>query len=395
MALPNQRDRRVPTRQWFVPLAAVYATFGVFWGAFGVGFLDFIETRQLTFAEAGNRLAGLSVASIVVMLLVAQHLGAFPRRWSVSASIVLNGAAVMALVLVPDGWLLAAFLLVGAGTGLTDVFVNAAGQEVEARSRRPILQGLHAVYAIGAGIGALATGMALQRGVPLVTTIVVAALSQVLVGVIAVLVLPADRPIPEGRRRRLSFSVFAAAPFLLIPAMTLAAAYFVEGAIGVWGVLYLRAELGASPVLGSWGLAVFSFAMAAGRLFAARTLFHLGHRATLLVSGLGSMVAGLVAVAVDEPVAASAAFLGLGFFLAAASPAAIGMVGRAGVEVSAAIAAIQTLGYIGFVLGPALTGWLAEGVGVRLAMVVAVATTTGIVLSGVLSSPRQASQQPR
>jgi hypothetical protein len=383
---PRLDDVDRPILRWFVPLAAVYVSFGVFWGVFGVAFVDFVGARQLSFAEAGNRLAGLSVVSITMMLFVSQHFESTPRRWSVSTSIVLNGAGVAGLVLLPDAWLLAAFLVLGAGTGLTDVFVNAAGQEIEARSGRPILQALHGAYAVGAGVGALATGIALVRDVPFETMILLAALSQLVAGAMTVVMLPSLRQELRHTRRTVSLSAFVAAPFLLVPAVALAAAYFVEGAIDVWGVLYLRTDLGASPAVGSWGLAAFSFAMALGRLFAARTLFHLGHRTTLIVSGLGSMLAALVALLAAGPVIASAAFLVLGFCLAATGPAAIGMVGRAHVDIGVAIAAINTLGYIGFVLGPPFMGWLADGVGIRATMVVVVVVTVAIAASGALTS---------
>ena len=55
--------------------------------------------------------------------------------------------------------LLVTFVLVGVGNGLIDVYVNVAAQREETRTRRPVLQWLHASYALGGVTGAAAAGI--------------------------------------------------------------------------------------------------------------------------------------------------------------------------------------------------------------------------------------------
>lgn len=381
----------VSTRRWTAPLTSVSVASGVFWGTFGVAFTDLITHRQLTYAGAGNLLAALSIVSILMMVFVAQRLEPVARRWSVGGGALITSLGILLLVVTPDGLLLLAFLVVGVGQGLEDVFVNAAGQEAEVRSGTPVLQRIHGAYSVGAGLGALWTGAGLHIGLPYQVLLLVA------VGVHAAGATHALTRITELREHvrreragRMTLSVFVTAPVLLVPALVLGAAYFVEGSMDVWSVLFLREELEASPVVGAWGLAAFSFAMALGRLFAARVLFRFGSAATLVVSGMGAMAAGAVALFVAEPIWAATAFLGVGFCVAAAGPAAIGMAGRAGVDIGVAIAAISTIGYVGFVLGPPALGWLADAAGVRATMGVIVVATVGITLAGFLA-PRRGS----
>jgi hypothetical protein len=292
---------------------------------------------------------------------------------------------ILLLVVLPDAWLLVGFLVAGAGQGLEDVFVNAAGQEAEVRRGRAVLQWLHGCYSLGAGAGALATGAALQAGASYRAVLLGAALVHAAAATHVVAWLGELRTEIVRSEHRVSLKVLVAAPVLLVPALVLAAAYFVEGSMDVWSVLYLREELGASPMVGAWGLAAFSFAMAFGRLFAGRVLFRFGTTTTLIASGTGSVLAGCVALLAGSPAIASTALLGGGFFVAAAGPAAIGMAGRAGVDVGVAIAAISTVGYTGFVLGPPALGWLAERAGVGAAMTVIVAATLGIAIAGFLA----------
>lgn len=369
-------------------MIGVYAIFGAFWGVFGVAFAEFVVGRGLTYSSVGTQLAVLSAVSVTMMLFVAQRLESLPRRWSVGGAIVVNGLGVALLVVAPTWALVAAFVITGIGTGLVDVFVNAAGHEAEQGSGTPVLQRLHASYSAGAGVGALATGFAIERGIGFETVLLVTAALQVLAGVDAWYRIHELREEVRRRRTGVSLSAFTAAPMLFVPALVLAAAYFVEGSLDVWGVLFLREELGASPQVGSYGLAAFSFAMAAGRLFAARVLFRLGSGLTLVISGLGSTAAGASVLLVPSPLAASCSFLVVGFCMAAASPAAIGMAGRAGVDVGVAIAAISTIGYTGFIVGPPALGALADFVSIRATMAAALSATVGIVLAGVLASRR-------
>jgi MFS family permease len=373
-------------RRSVLALAGVYASFGLFWGVFGVAFADFIEARDLSYGAAGNLFAGLSIVSIIVMVTAAQRIERQARGRAVAFAIGLNGVGVALLVILPDPLLLLAFVVAGAGTGLVDVLVNAAGQEYEAATVEPVLQRLHALYSFGTAAGALATGFALGAGVRFEVPILAA--SAAMLGAAAGarwhLTDPRESAV-RGEVRGLSLAVFVKVPFLLIPALVLAAAFFVEGSMDVWAVVYLRESLGASPVVGSWGLAAFATALGLGRLFAARVLFRLGARNTLIASGASSLVVGAVAILVGDPVVASVAFLVLGFTIAAAAPAAIGMVGGSGVEVGVAIAAISTLGYVGFVVGPPVLGWLADARGVHVTMTVIVAGCVGIAAGGAFA----------
>ena len=53
----------------------------------------------------------------------------------------------------------------GAGTGLTDVLMNARVATIETQSGRPLMNLCHAAYSFGYAGGAIATGALAQRGV--------------------------------------------------------------------------------------------------------------------------------------------------------------------------------------------------------------------------------------
>jgi fucose permease len=147
---------------------------------------------------------------------------------------------------------------------------------------------------------------------------------------------------------------------LLFGLIALCSAYG-EGAIGDWGALHLRQDLGAGPGLAAAGYAAFALAEACGRLAGSWLLLRLGQTRVLVLGGL-TACAGMLAAALAPSipvVLAGFALTGLG--VANMFPAAMT---RAGLVAGPnGVAAASTLGYAGFLLGPPTIGFLATAVG--------------------------------
>jgi hypothetical protein len=275
------------------------------------------------------------------------------------------------------------FTVVGLGTGIIDVFVNSAAHEIELASGRSVLQWVHAFYGVGGVTGGLGAGVALTLGAEPESLLLVTAVAQ---GAITAWVVSTEglriRGAAGGTGQRVTLAVFLARSALLLPGLVVLSAFFIEGSMDVWSVIFLRRTLGASVMTGAVGFAAFAAATATGRAFAARVLFDLGYRRTIVISAAGSLASGAFAVLTSSPVVASVAFLVLGFSLSAASPAAFGLAGSEGG--GRAIAAVTTVGYTGFVIGPPILGWLADAVSLRATMVAVVVATLGVA-GGALS----------
>ena len=380
----NRRSGRRPEGLW--PLAASYGAFGFFWGCWVVVFADFLDGHRLSPGQGSLRFVALSVAAIVAMTLLAPRLQPLAHGPIIFWSLALHGVGALLIAWVPTVWLLAAFGLTGIGTGLIDVYVNSAGQAIEARGTTSVLQPVHAAYGVGGALGAVVAAAILAAGASFVAVLVIAAAIQIGAAVVP-LTAPALRFAAASAERSstLSLAAFAHRPHLLVPAAVVMAAFFIEGSMDVWSVIYLRRALGASQVGASWGFVAFALAVAAGRLFASRILFGMGYRRTIVWSGFGSALAGALAVSTTQPRIAGAAFLLLGFCLSAAAPAAFGLAGDAGSDAGLAIAALTTVGYTGFVVGPPVLGWLADRAGLRATMAALVVTTIVIVLGGLFA----------
>jgi hypothetical protein len=369
------------------PLLAGYWAFGQYWGVWVILVFEYQRFHALPASRLGLLYTLLSVVAVVVMLVVAPRLQPLPLAASVPTSLMSLAVAAFAIAYLPTGTILIGFLLLGIGNGLIDVYMNVAAQRAEVATRRPVLQWLHASYALGGVTGAAAAGLIRARDLDFRLGLAYAA-----VALLATSVWNARTASREGgdERAETTFSISALfrTPALWIPAMAVLFAFLVEGSMDTWSGLYLRQELGASASTAALAFIAFSGAVFLGRLFAGRVLFGLGARTTIVVAGIGSAVGGAMAVATSDPKLVGVAFLLLGFTISAAAPAAFGLVEGVDEDPTNAIAAVTTVGYTGFIWSPPLLGYIAETIDLRAAMGVIVIATVGIIAAGLLA-PRQ------
>ena len=379
-------------RRRIAPLLAGYWAFGQYWGVWVILVYEVQRDNGISNAGMGVRYTLLSSVAVIVMLLVAPRLQRFALATSVPLSLasLAVGAAMMALF--PEDALLIAFAVVGMGNGLIDVYLNVAAQRVESESRRPVLQWLHASYALGGVTGAAIAGALSVLGADYRIAIL---LSGVALAASAAWTrrTVSREPGAEGEQVTFSVSALFRSPVLWIPASIVLFAFLVEGSMDTWSGNYLRVEIGTGPGVAALVFMAFSSAVFLGRMFAGRVLFGLGRRNTVLVAGFGSALGGLIATLTHSSLVVGLAFLLLGFTLSAAAPAAFGLVEASDEDPTNAIAAVTTVGYTGFIWSPPLLGWVADTFSLRGTMTVIVIATVGIIGAGLLC-PRDADGAP-
>jgi fucose permease len=142
-----------------------------------------------------------------------------------------------------------------------------------------------------------------------------------------------------------------------------------EGAIADWSAVYLSKSLGAGTSVAATAFAAFSLAMAAGRFSGDRLVLRLG--GDLVVRAGGALAAaGLgLTLLIGHPLVAILGFALVGAGLSCVFPIVLSAAARTpGLPPSASIAAVCTVGYVGFLIGPPAIGGLAELLGLPAAL---------------------------
>ncbi len=272
--------------------------------------------------------------------------------------------------------------LLGAFNGLLDVSMNAQAILVETAHGRPIMSSFHGLYSLGGLGGSVAAGTLIAAGLS-------AAQHTGLVAGASLLAVVAGLPglVPSVARSGISAPVFARPGRALLGLGGLAfAGLLVEGAMVDWSAVFLRDSLGTTSGLAAAGFAAFSLAMAAGRFGGDRLVSRVGPRATVRACSVVAAVGLTVALLVGRPSVAVVGFGLVGFGIANIIPVLFSAAAKVdGVAPGAAIAAVATTGYVGFLAGPPVIGLVAEVATLPAALgIVAVLCALVALFSGVL-----------
>jgi MFS family permease len=303
--------------------------------------------------------AGLLAAQPLAGALTVRH-GSRPL---VAAAPLYLSAVVLPALAVDMATLLLALIVVGAANGVLDIAMNTQGVAVERRLGTRLFSSLHAAFSFGVLAGAGSAAAVAAAGVdPLPHLAVDGAVSAAL-AVLLARGLVRDEGRPEGPR--------FARPSRRLAALGVIAfcALMAEGAIFDWSGVYLADEAGAAPGVAPLGLTAFSLTMGVGRLVGDALSERIG--AGVAVRG-GALVAALglgLALAFPEPVVAVAGFAVMGAGLSVVFPLALRGAGMHGDAGGPSLAAVSTVGYVGFLAGPPLIGSLADASSLRAALV--------------------------
>ena len=372
------------TRRDIVPLLTGYWAFGQFWGVWVILVSDFQAFHGINDSRMGLYYTLLSVTAVSVMAFLAPHLQRFDLSTSVPLCLMTLAVGSLVMAAQPSSAIFVGIILVGMGNGLIDVYLNVAAQRVEIRSGKPVLQWMHACYALGGITGAAVAGLTLTVGVDYRVGLLFAGVALAGTSVVASRLLPKEG---VGGSVETSFSITALFrnTALWVPALVVLSAFLVEGSMDTWSGRYLRVELGATAGVAALVFIAFSTALLLGRLFAGRVLFGLGPRATILVAGFGAAIGGAIAAITDSATVVACAYLLMGFTIAAAAPAGFSLVNVPDEDATNAIAAVSTVGYTGFIWSPPILGWVADTFSLRASVTVIVVATLGIVVGGMLA----------
>jgi MFS family permease len=370
-------------------LLLAFGVFGVFWGAWS-SLLPAIKAQaHLSDGQLGLALAAIAVAALPAMPVAGRLVDRLGAGRLVRMGLVAFGlVSVLPAVAGSELVLVLVFVLVGLTTGFLDVVINTATAAWERVEAARLMSAVHGVFSAGTLVGSVGTGFARSAGagpaqvLPVVAVIVVAA------GVLQPSYRRPPREESPPPRSRLGV-------VLLCIGALVAASFLVEDALQSWSALQLERGLGAPPWVSGLGPGLFAAAMTAGR-FGSHLLGE-GHRETTVVRVGGfAVAAGAVVLAVaPTPFVALIGVALAGAGTSVLAPTLFSAVGSRSQEgrQGAALGAVSTLGYIGFLVGPPIVGLVSAATSLPVALGslglvgVAVALAGPLVLRLPVSTP--------
>lgn len=333
---------------------------------------------HLTDGQVGVALLGVSLGGIAGALLSRVVIRRDARRYTrltvLAQCIALAGPGLASSF----GELIAAFCLLGFTAGVLDVLTNALGAQLERTEGRPLINGLHGFWSLGAVLGSVAAGGAAYLGVPPLAQFVAVGVALAVGSFWFLRFLPVyakAEPVAAGG------SLTAAVVAVCVMCLTGVVA---EGGTSDWSPLFLRELSHASPGLAAAGFTGFSLAAMLVR-FRADVLTARTSRETVARVGAGIAAGGLVLlIAFPALPTALAGFALVGMGTAVTLPLAF----AAGANLSPSgtpLALVMASTYAGTIAGPPAIGAAADHFGLRAAMAIPLlAAVVVLLLAGTL-----------
>jgi hypothetical protein len=275
---------------------------------------------------------------------------------------------------------MATAIFFGMAKGALDVSINAQAITVENAIKRPIMSSFQGFWSLGGLGAAFVLSLVLNHG------LAVSFLMLVIAFFLSLLVLISlGRLLAEDPTRQIESPGFSWPDSRLLRLGGLAfLALFSEGVLLDWSAVYARNVARVSVAMAPLAFASFALCMAAGRFLGDLLIARLGPIEVLRSGAI------LIALGVGIPVviplwpAVLIGFAIVGFGIANLVPILFGVAGRAHKSgAGPGLATVTTLGWLGFLSGPPVIGFLPAFAGLPSAFIIVVIFATIIATFGV------------
>ena len=261
-----------------------------------------------------------------------------------------------------------ALFLFGFLGNMSNISMNAQGLSIQHLINKPILSGLHAMWSVGAFSAAAITGWMMKLEFSTDQHFMMIAVLGIICSVnlyfFLIEDLEDDQPVkifvlPTKGLLLLGFICFCVA--------------MSEGAMADWSSLYYRMVLKDLNLATTSGYTAFAFSMAIGRFMGDRLMNNFGYKKLLMLNGLFIVIGMSLALLFEFPVTVIIGFSMIGLGVSSVFPVVYIMASKnKSMPAAAALAAVSSVGFTGFLLGPPIIGFIAHEIGLRLSLVIVI-----------------------
>ena len=346
----------------------------LFFAVNGIAISSFIA--RVPDVQAGLGISKATLGLVLGSLSAGVVSGLLIAGWAVdrtgSRRVALAGAAVGVSLLGVVGLapgplpLAIGLMLTGAGLSAMDVGMNAQAVGVERAYGRSIMVGFHGAWSVGALFGASTGALAtyLRAPVPIHLAVVAAVLAAVVLTAAPGMRVSDRTEAGPGR----TGPRFAWPRGVLFPlALVAFAAALGEGTAGEWSGIHLRETVAVDPSRSGWGYVVYTGSTLVVRLVGDRVVHRLGAARVIIGGGWAAAAGFLLVAGIPSLPAALIGFALVGSGLGVTVPLAFSAAGRVSDTPGRGVAAVASVGYLAFLLGPPVIGTIADSAGLSVA----------------------------
>lgn len=324
---------------------------------------DIQNKLHLSDAGLGGVLLALPVGLMMSLPISGWLVGRFGSR-----QLVITGAILYPLTLILLGiagstlQLVFGLFLFGLFSNLINIAMNTQAVGVETLYGKSIMASFHGLWSIAGFSGALIGTFFVSAGLsPLIHFSIVCGMSVLLVLVSYKYTMPHDN---AGSKSQALF--VKPDKRILILGLIAFCCMLCEGAMADWSGVYFKKVVHAPDSYTTLGYLAFTSTMALGRFVGDWLVTKFGIKKMLQMSGVIITAGLLIAVIFPYLLTAAIGFFLVGFGVSSVIPIVFGSAGRSTtMSPSTALATVSTIGFLGFLIGPPVIGFIAQAINLR------------------------------
>lgn len=348
-------------------VAAMFFMAGLCFSSWASRIATIQEKLSISEGQFGAVLFAMPVGLMLSLPLSGWAVSRFGSRIVVSIALAGYGLALIGLGFMPDMYLLAAnIMLFGLCSNAVNISVNAQAVATEVLYKRPIMASFHGLWSlagfVGGGIGTFMIGEKISPEVHFVLIAVV------VIGSIFICWRYLNHDKGTGEKKKSGFAKPDAA--LITLGLIAFCSMVVEGTMFDWTTIYFKKVIVAKGAMEGAGFTAGMCMMATGRFIADGFSARFGLKRTLQVSGFLSLTGLVIVITLPYLIPAIIGFMLVGAGISSVVPLVYSAAGKSTTMAPGpAIAAVSTISFLGFLVGPPIIGFLADAFNLRLAFI--------------------------
>jgi len=343
------------------------------------------DQLHLNNAALGSVLLLLPIGSMIGLPISGYLVTKFGSRTMLLVAAFALPSPMIGIGLSTTAWTLAANLFFfGLTNNLMNIAVNTQAVLVEKHFGRSIMASFHGLWSLGGftgvGIGTLMIGLSVS---PLTHFILINIVC------LAGMLLAHQHTIQQEEHVVTIKKKFGKPDAYLVLLGIIAFSTMVcEGTMFDWSGVYFNKVIGVSKSLTTVGYVAFMMMMATGRFLGDKFITRMGATTVLRASGIIIFVGLMIAVIFPFIIPSTIGFMLVGMGVSSVVPIAYALAGKTHkMATGAAIASVSSIGFLGFLMGPPLIGFIAQASSLRSSF--ALIAFLGLVMVGMSGKLRQ------
>ena len=355
----------LPRKVYRAAVGAVFFLYGLCFATWASRIPNIQQSLHLSDSALGGVLFTLPVGLMLSLPLAGFLISRFGSRKILIFGVIVYSVTLVTLGLATNVWqLVAGLLFFGLAGNLVNISVNTQAVGVEALYDKTIMASFHGLWSLAGFTGAAIGTFMMGQGVfPYKHFLLIMTVA------IIVLLISSRFILQDDAKKESSQQPLFAMPdkSLLTLGLIAFCSMICEGAMFDWSGVYFKKVVHAEDGWTGAGYTAFMATMAFGRFIADWFTSKFGLKRTLQISGTLTATGLMIAVFFPNLVTAIIGFLLVGLGVSSVVPLVYSAAGKSKVmSAGVALAAVSTIGFLGFLAGPPLIGLVAGATSLKI-----------------------------